>query len=232
MTAQQSPQPNPNPDPAPPKKTATALPVGRGAIWAAGAFLLGAFLIYNSVDTSADAKPQSHHAPAATGHHTRPATDLTLPRSVPKRLTIPEIAVDAPFTPLTLAESGQLNPPPAGEKNLVGWYQDGASPGERGAAIVAGHVDTKTGPAVFLQLETLKPGATVEITREDGIVATFQVDSVETFSKASFPNDRVYADTPDAQLRLITCGGSYDRKVKDYMANVVAFAHLVSSKRA
>ncbi|MEU7639739.1 MULTISPECIES: class F sortase [unclassified Streptomyces] len=236
MTAQQSPQPNPKPDP--PKAAPAVRPVGRGLIWAAGAFLLGAFLVYNSVDTTADAKPKSRPAvaaPAKRGAATpapAPAADLVLPRSAPKRLTIPEIAVDAPFTSLTLAPTGQLNPPPAADKNLVGWYQDGASPGERGAAIVAGHVDTKTGPAVFLQLETLKPGATVEITREDGIVAKFKIDSVETFSKATFPNDKVYADTPDAQLRLITCGGSYDRKAKDYVANVVAFAHLVSSKHA
>ncbi|MGG2461133.1 class F sortase [Streptomyces sp. RGM 3693] len=232
MTAQQSPQPNPKPDP--PKAATAVRPVGRGLIWAAGAFLLGAFLVYNSVDTSADAKSQSRPGVAAPVKRraASPTPDLALPRSAPKRLTIPEIAVDAPFTSLTLGPTGQLNPPPAADKNLVGWYQDGAAPGERGAAIVAGHVDTKTGPAVFLQLELLKPGATVEITREDGIVATFKIDSVETFSKATFPNDKVYADTPDAQLRLITCGGSYDRKVKDYVANVVAFAHLVSSKHA
>ncbi|QHC23085.1 class F sortase [Streptomyces sp. GS7] len=232
MTAPQTSQPNPNPDPtpdAPPPR-----PIGRGLLWSAGAFLLGAILVYNSVDTSADAKPPSRPevaGPAAqrTGS---PRPELVLSRSAPKRLTIPEIAVDAPFTELTLSSTGQLNPPPAGNQNLVGWYKGGAAPGERGSAIVAGHVDTKTGPAVFLQLETLKPGSTVEITREDGIVATFEIDSVETFSKANFPNDRVYADTQDAQLRLITCGGSYDRKAKDYVANVVAFAHLVSSKRA
>lgn len=105
------------------------------------------------------------------------------------------------------------------------------TPGERGAAIVAGHVDTTTGPAIFLQLRFLQPGATVDITRTDGTVATFKVDTVETFSKAKFPDKRVYADTPDAQLRLITCGGNYDRTVKDYEDNVVVFAHLDSSKK-
>lgn len=105
------------------------------------------------------------------------------------------------------------------------------TPGERGSAIVAGHVDTTTGPAVFLQLQFVKQGATVDITRADGSVATFKVDSVEKFSKANFPDDLVYADTPDAQLRLITCGGTYDRKAKDYKDNVVVFAHLDSTKR-
>ncbi|MEU9125351.1 class F sortase [Streptomyces sp. NPDC048506] len=232
MTAQQSPpQPNTNPS----RTVPASRPVGRGLLWAAGAFLLGSLLVYNSVDTSADPKLESHPAVAAspsTKAATRAAPGLEMPRSVPKRLTIPVIAVDAPFTELTIGPTGQLNPPPAGDRNLVGWYKDGVTPGERGAAIIAGHVDTKTGAAVFLQLESLKPGSTINIRREDGTVATFKVDSVETFNKARFPSDRVYADTPDAQLRIITCGGAYDRTVKDYVDNVVVFAHLASFKRA
>lgn len=182
------------------------------------------------MDTSADPKPPSHSAAAASPRSSASSAvpDLALPRSAPKRLSIPQIAVNAPFTPLTIGPTGQLNAPPAGDKNLVGWYKDGAAPGERGSAIIAGHVDTKTGPAVFLQLESLKTGSTINITREDGIIATFKVDSVETFNKARFPNERVYADASTAQLRVITCGGAYDRKVKDYVDNVVVFAHLAS----
>ncbi|AWN25266.1 class F sortase [Streptomyces libani] len=231
MTAPQSPQPNSNPS-----RTAPASrPVGRGLLWSAGAFLLGSLLVYNSVDTSADPKPLAHPAVAQSatprGSAATAVPDLALPRSAPKRVSIPAIAVDAPFTPLTIGPTGALNAPPAGDKNLVGWYKDGAAPGERGSAIIAGHVDTKTGPAVFLQLESLKTGATINITREDGIIATFKVDSVETFNKARFPNDRVYADAPTAQLRVITCGGAYDRKVKDYVDNVVVFAHLASFRQ-
>lgn len=85
---------------------------------------------------------------------------------------------------------------------------------------------------MFLLLRTLKRGNEVNITRKDGTVATFKVDSVETFSKADFPDKRVYGDTPDAQLRLITCGGEYDRAAQDYVDNVVVFAHLASSKGA
>jgi sortase (surface protein transpeptidase) len=151
---------------------------------------------------------------------------------VPTHISIPEIGVSAPFTPLSIGATGQLNAPPPADNNLVGWFEGGVTPGERGSSIVAGHVDTKTGPAVFLLLNTLKPGNTVDITRKDGVVATFEVDSVDSFSKANFPNDRVYADTPDAQLRLITCGGDYDKKAKDYEENVVVFAHLESSKDA
>ncbi|WP_030796003.1 MULTISPECIES: class F sortase [unclassified Streptomyces] len=235
MTAQQSPQPKKNPP-----RTPASRPVGRGLLWSAAAFLLGSLLVYNSVDTSADPKPQSPHAvaasatPRANGSSSAPtvAPGLALPRSAPKRLSIPAIAVDAPFTPLGITPTGQLEAPPAGDNNLVGWFKDGATPGERGSSIIAGHVDTKTGPAVFMQLESLKPGSTVNITREDGVIATFKVDSVETFSKANFPNDRVYGDVPDASLRIITCGGAYDRKVRDYVDNVVVFAHLSSYRRA
>ena len=174
MTAQQSPQPNSHP----PRTASASRPVGRGLLWSAGAFLLGSLLVYNSVDTSADPKPQSPSAVASSATPRSSASpafpDLSLPRSAPKRVRIPEIAVDAPFTQLSIGSTGQLDAPPAADKNLVGWFKDGAAPGERGSAIIAGHVDTKTGPAVFLQLESLKPGSTINITREDGVIATLQ----------------------------------------------------------
>ncbi|MFD9397116.1 class F sortase [Streptomyces sp. NPDC060000] len=150
-----------------------------------------------------------------------------LPRSRPVRLLIPKIAVDAPFTDLAIGADGRLQPPPAADTNLVGWHAKGASPGETGTAIIAGHVDTKTSPAVFAGLSTLAKGDGFQVLRADGSKASFRVDSVETFDKADFPSDRVYADTPDAQVRLITCAGNYDRQVKDYTDNLVVFAHLV-----
>ncbi|MFI7099544.1 class F sortase [Streptomyces sp. NPDC050161] len=234
--------PNQQP-PSKPRQTGTApRPFARALMWPAVAAGMGALLVFNSFDTSADAKPPAPPAavaPAApnlfaptTGPTTEPKKELELPRSAPKRLSIPEIGVDAPFTPLSIGAKGQLNAPPPNDSNLAGWFKDGATPGERGASIVAGHVDTKTGPAVFLRLDQLKAGSTADITRNDGSVATFTVDSVETFSKANFPDERVYADTPTPQLRLITCGGVYDRAAKDYVDNVVVFAHLTSTKKA
>ncbi|MGY5031732.1 class F sortase [Streptomyces sp. 900116325] len=214
---------------------------GRTLLWPAAAAGLGLLMIFNSFSTAEDNKPPaipSMAAPAPAAAPPAPSaaaspspTGLFMPRSKPTKLQIPSIAVNAPFTPLSIGANGQLNPPPPNDTNLVGWYKGGVTPGERGSAIVAGHVDTTTGPAVFLQLQFVKQGATVDITRADGSVATFKVDSVEKFSKANFPDDLVYADTPDAQLRLITCGGTYDRKAKDYKDNVVVFAHLDSTKR-
>ncbi|MFI6157194.1 class F sortase [Kitasatospora sp. NPDC051170] len=208
-----------------------------------GAAAVGLLLIYNSVDTSPDADPTAapaappaavstaSAAPAAPVLPAAPAAPV-LKRSAPTRLRIPQIAVDAPFSELTLDATGQLNAPPPDDKNLVGWYRDGVTPGERGSAVVAGHVDTTKGPAVFLLLSLLVPGSTVEVSRADGTVAVFMVDSVETYAKNAFPDQKVYGKTPDAQLRLITCGGTYDKKKKDYLDNVVVFAHLLTSRRA
>ncbi|MER7927285.1 class F sortase [Streptomyces sp. NPDC096057] len=150
-----------------------------------------------------------------------------LPRAEPTRLLIPKIEVDAPFTELAIDDSGRLEPPPADDVNMVGWYAKGVSPGERGAAIIAGHVDTKTSAAVFAGLSDLKKGDRFSVKRSDGRTATFVVDSSDTFEKDDFPDKRVYADTPDAQVRLITCAGNYDRSARDYTENLVVFAHLV-----
>ncbi|MGW2621027.1 class F sortase [Streptomyces sp. NPDC001500] len=171
---------------------------------------------------AADA-PEAQDPPASDGR----AAGKHLPRSRPVRLLIPKIAVDAPFTDLAIGPSGRLNPPPANDVNLVGWHAKGASPGETGTAIIAGHVDTKTSPAVFVRLGELKKGDLFHVLRADGARATFRVDSVETFAKDDFPSERVYGDTAQAQARLITCAGDYDRQVKDYTDNLVVFAHLV-----
>ncbi|MFD9597464.1 class F sortase [Kitasatospora sp. NPDC059973] len=218
--------------------TSRLLRVGMGAAAA------GLLMIYNSVDLApaSDPGPGQAAPPAATASASpggaaspaaaaKPAAPV-LKRSKPTRLRIPQIAVDAPFTELTLNPSGELNAPPPEDKNLVGWYRDGVSPGERGAAVVAGHVDTAKGAAVFLLLSLVVPGNKVEVQRADGTVAVFVVDSVETFAKNAFPDQKVYGKTTDSQLRLITCGGVYDKKRKDYLDNVVVFAHLESSRKA
>jgi hypothetical protein len=211
--------------------------------WSVASALVGLLLIYNSVDASSTAPPPAAAAPVAggaaksssvpkrswPGGRTAPSGPA-MGRSRPVRLQIPQIAVNAPFTKLKLNRSGVLEPPSADDPNLVGWYGGGVTPGERGPAIVAGHVDTTTGPAVFLLLRMLATGDTVDITRADGTVATFVVDDVETYNKDGFPDRAVYGDTPDAQLRLITCGGTYDH-ARGYLSNVVVFAHLDSYRR-
>lgn len=148
--------------------------------------------------------------------------------SRPLRVDIPALHVSAPLVDLTLDSGGKLGVPDPAERNLAGWYRDGVAPGSPGNAIVVAHVDTPTGPAAFAGLDTLRPGATVDVRRTDGTVATFRVYAIEEFEKSDFPSTRVYGPTQDAQLRLLTCGGAYDPAAGGYQANVVAFARLVS----
>lgn len=216
-------------------------PTGRGSntrvMLGAVALLVLAVSLFGGHDTSSDApRPQRAAAPApasvppAGQPADRPAGEPTvrsLPRSEPVRLLIPKISVDAPFTELSIGSTGQLEPPPAADTNLVGWHAKGASPGEAGTSVIAGHVDTATSAAVFADLGELTKGDVFYVDRADGRRASFVVDSAETFAKDDFPSQRVYADTPQAQVRLITCAGDYDHSVRDYTDNLVVFAHLV-----
>ncbi|GGS44479.1 MULTISPECIES: class F sortase [Streptomyces] len=152
-----------------------------------------------------------------------------LPPSPPVRIRIPAIRVNAPLTGLALTRAGNLDAPPAKEKNLAGWYEAGTTPGETGTAIVAGHVDNTEGPAVFYDLGALKRGARIEVDRRDGTVAVFTVDAVEVYSARNFPDEKVYGAAPRPELRVITCGGGYSRTT-GYQGNVVVFAHLTGSR--
>ncbi|MFD7325103.1 class F sortase [Streptomyces sp. NPDC059875] len=153
-----------------------------------------------------------------------------LARSRATKLAIPAITIEAPVVGLGLDRSGQLGTPPADNPRIVGWYEDGPTPGERGTAIVVGHRDTRTGPAVFINLDSLSPGNTVRVARADGRVAVFTVDKVRTYTKERFPDKEVYGSTGRPELRVLTCGGSFDPKT-GYESNVVVFAHLTDVAR-
>ncbi|MEV5551167.1 class F sortase [Streptomyces sp. NPDC052309] len=181
---------------------------------------------YETPSATPDESPSAvpYETPSATPD--RDSESEYMSRSEPVRLLIPKIAVDAPFTDLAIGANGQLEAPPPDDTNLVGWYAKGPSPGERGTSIIAGHVDTKTSPAVFVGLSALERGDVFHVRRADGDTASFTVDSVETFGKDAFPSSRVYDDTDRAEVRLITCAGDYDRAAQDYTDNLVVFAHL------
>jgi LPXTG-site transpeptidase (sortase) family protein len=201
-------------------------------VWCAGFAILVATSLFRGHDEPSGPSNASRAAAAPAPSATKAAPAARddgkhLPRAEPTRLLIPKISVDAPFTELTTDDTGRLQPPTANDTNLVGWYAKGVSPGERGAAIIAGHVDTTTSAAVFAGLDQLKKGDKFRVERSDGRTASFVVDKTDSFAKSDFPDDEVYADTPDAQVRLITCAGSYDRSAKDYTENLVVFAHLV-----
>ncbi|WP_434588239.1 class F sortase [Streptomyces sp. A5-4] len=160
-----------------------------------------------------------------------PPAPAPLAPSRPTRLAVPAFKVAAPVVGLGLDRARHLITPPVDNPRLVGWYRDGPTPGEVGTAVVVGHRDTRTGPAIFLNLGMLKPGNTVRVTREDGRTAVFTVDSVRTYEKAKFPDKEVYGAARRPELRLLTCGGAFDSKA-GYAANVVAFAHLTDVTKA
>jgi sortase (surface protein transpeptidase) len=157
-----------------------------------------------------------------------PAKGPILKASTPVHVDIPRIGVHSRLLSLGLEKDGTMAVPPLSKAQLASWYDKGPTPGERGAAVIVGHVDTKKGPAVFYPLARLKPGDMVDVTRKDGKVAAFAVDSVESVPKAHFPTNRVYGDLPFAGLRLITCGGEFTGH--SYANNTIVFGHLVGQR--
>ncbi|MFD9121189.1 class F sortase [Streptomyces bottropensis] len=178
------------------------------------------------------ARPAQATAPApasAPAGPKRPARPRTLPPSPAKTVTIRYLGIEAPVTALRLDSGRRLPAPPDDKPELVGWYAEGPAPGGPGTAVVVGHRDTRTGPAVFAALDVIKPGRIVEVLRADGRTAVYTVDAVRTYEKSRFPNKKVYGHRGRPELRLITCGGTYDRR-KGYASNVVVFAHLTATR--
>ncbi|MEV5971569.1 class F sortase [Streptomyces sp. NPDC051921] len=178
-----------------------------------------------------DDGPRGTTAARARPSSTRPVVPAArpLPDADPTRIRIPAIGVDARLTPLELDGTGALQPPPASDPTLAGWYADGTAPGARGTAVVTGHVDTPAGPAVFHRLDGLPRGTEIAVEREDGRTALFTVDVVEEHAKEGFPDDRVYGSSDRPELRLITCGGDWSRST-GYQANTVVYATLTGTR--
>ncbi|MFD9699714.1 class F sortase [Lentzea sp. NPDC059081] len=142
----------------------------------------------------------------------------------PVTVRIPSIGVETKLEDLAVDSAGVLEPPTRADE--AGWYAKGVAPGDTGPAVIAGHVDSKTGPGVFFRLPELKPGAEVLVERKDGSTLTFVVTSSYSTEKTAFPTAVVYAPTPLSELRLVTCGGDFDRVAGSYRDNVIVEAVL------
>ncbi|MEU9337480.1 class F sortase [Streptomyces sp. NPDC048290] len=170
----------------------------------------------------------------------RPATaDLPPPAhpltgADPRRLDIPGIGVHAPVVARGLDPAGAIDPPPYDQPGTVGWYAAGAAPGAAGTALLVGHVDTETRPAVFYKVSTLRPGEHLRVARADGRIAEFTVDDVQVLTRDGFDAQQAYGprESGRAELRLITCGGTFDRTTRSYTANVVVSAYLTGTEPA
>jgi sortase (surface protein transpeptidase) len=172
----------------------------------------------------------SNSAHKTTSRANSKAKGRTLSRSVPVSLKIPAIGVDTPLMSLGLNPDRTIALPPVKGDAPAGWYKYLATPGEPGPAVILGHVDSaKDGPAVFYRLRELRPGDQISVTRTDGSIARFTVRSLAQYAKNHFPTDAVYGPVPDAELRLVTCGGSFDPVRRHYRDNIVVYAALTGS---
>ncbi len=151
-------------------------------------------------------------------------TDLPVTKSPPRSVRIPAIEVDTAVIDLGLEPDGALETPR--DYALAGWWAGGTTADEPGPTVIVGHVDDHRGPAVFYRLSDLVAGDEIEVTSATGTLTTFVVTETAVYDKDAFPTERVYGPTEQPTLRLITCGGSFDRSERSYEDNVVVYAEL------
>ncbi len=197
----------------------------------AGVLLIagGAAAVGVAVATQVHAPQPAPGAAGVIGPAARRADGPWLPRSVPVSVDIPAIGVHSNLLHLGVNADGAIQVPSletqAGE---AAWYEYSATPGQIGASVIEGHVDSYGGPAVFFRLGALRPGDHVDVTLADGVTAVFRVTGVREYAKSSFPAKSIYGVTDYAALRLITCGGSFDYASGHYLSSTVVFASLAS----
>lgn len=198
----------------------------------------GVTVLRPSTSSSAAGVLPNHDDPGSTSTST---TSVTVPppasRSVDAsepakpiqkgvRITIPSIGVDASVVSLGLNPDGTLQVP--SNFSQAGWWSGGPFPGQPGPAVVVGHVSSVAGPGVFYRLGLLKAGSLVTVSQPSGASATFSVTRVIEVSKSDFPTQLVYGPVTDPQLRLITCGGSFNSSTGHFDDNLIVFANLSS----
>jgi sortase (surface protein transpeptidase) len=195
-----------------------------------------------SVMSSVEPGPVPNPPPSADSSFTPPTAfspdpeevndPVSLSSSEPTAIDIPAIGVQSEIQQVGLTAEHTLEvPAPGPYYDHAAWYRHSATPGATGPAIIVGHVDSATdGPSVFFNLRKLRPGDEVLITRQDGMVAIFMVETVGQYPKDDFPTELVYGHTDHAALRLITCGGTFDRSQRSYRDNVIVFATFVGSR--
>src|SRR5207249_2712300 len=170
--------------------------------------------------------PISAGPQAAPAGRADPRAMASAPRSMPIELSIPAIGVRTSLVHLSLNPDGTLQVPTS--FSVAGWYALGPSPGQRGAAVIVGHVDSRQGPGVFYRLGVLAPGSLVRVTLSNRTTVSFRVYAVREFPRASSPPSLVSAPPPRPALGLVACGGPFDAHPRHYLDNVVVFAGSAS----
>ncbi|WP_323960455.1 sortase [Arthrobacter sp. JZ12] len=167
-------------------------------------------------------------SPEPAPSETPSVTTEVMAASEPISVHIPSTGTESELLSLGLRENGTLEVPPDGPGAPASWFNGSPTPGELGPAVLLGHVNaTDGGPGVFADLRALGPGDLIEVARADGTTAVFVFDRGEQYSKDAFPTEKVYGNTEESELRLITCDG-YDPATGNFDDNYVVYAKLVS----
>ncbi|MBA8792496.1 hypothetical protein FHX74_000090 [Friedmanniella endophytica] len=214
------------------RQTSSSAERGRGVL----AAVLVAFVVTLAGCGTSEAPTSGAPTPVATSSvpsptssaPTSPAPSGPAPLPKERQVSVTSVRIGsiglktASLEKLALLSNGELAAPKNPDR--AGWFAGGTVPGQVGPAVIAGHIDSKTGPAVFFELRLVSKGDQIKVGLSDGRTVTFRVDRVITTAKKGFPTDEVFGPTPDAELRLITCGGPYDRTVQSYLDNTIVFA--------
>lgn len=152
----------------------------------------------------------------------------TPPRILPVTVRIPKIGAQSSLLRLGLNPDGTVQVPPVSQPLQAGWWDGGAAPGENGPAVLLGHVDGDKQEGVFFRLHELAAGDDVDVTRADGSVLHFTVTNRTEVAKNAFPTDAVYGPTSDPELRLVTCGGTFDPAAHSYEDSIIVYAKLAN----
>ncbi len=147
--------------------------------------------------------------------------------ALPSEVSLPKIGAKSSLIPLGLNADRTIQVPPVSQPMQAGWYDKAPAPGETGPAVILGHVDGDHKPGIFYRLKEMAAGDDILVTRKDGKTLKFVVSKVAKVSKKDFPTDEVYGDTEGPELRVITCGGEFDRSAHSYKDNIIVFAKLV-----
>lgn len=200
---------------------------GRRHRWLVGVTIAALGLVLAAVGLSRPADVSS--APATAGRTLSAQTPaVRTPRqhmAIPVRISIPSIEVNARVIPLGLNRDRTIEVPKVFSE--TGWFRPGPEPGEQGAAVIAGHVASRKGPAVFYRLRHLRPGAVIRVHLQDGSTVRYVAESMIRVRKSRFPTSRVYAQTKQPTLRLITCAGSLNPTTGQHPDNYIVFASIV-----
>jgi hypothetical protein len=193
----------------------------------------GVLVVAATLLTGCGARPPVAEAPPPPAPQQSPAPRPETPpvaagmaASDPVSVDIPKIGAKSTLVPLGLNADNTVEVPPVSRPMQAGWYSYGPTPGEVGPSVILGHVDGNKRKGIFYRLKEMVPGDRISVARKDGSTANFVVTKVDQVAKDDFPTDAVYDNTVDPELRLITCGGSFDRAAHNYRDNIIVFASL------